>query len=313
MHKKIVIALGGNAIQTTDGSSEAQKKAIRATMQTLKPLFKTDYDIVISHGNGPQIGNLLIQQQKADSPETPAMPLDTCGAMTQGMIGFWIETEVNRVLAEVNRDRRAATVITRVEVDINDPRMAHPTKPIGPFYTEAEIEKVKNENPHSIYKEDAGRGYRKVVPSPLPVSILEHQLISTLVENNNIIIACGGGGIPVVKKDDTYEGVEAVIDKDFASERLAQLIDADVLMILTNVENVYLNFNQPDQKQLTQIDVASLKQYACDGNFAEGSMRPKIEAAINFVENGEGRRAVITNLDKAYEAFKGKAGTQIYQ
>lgn len=204
-------------------------------------------------------------------------------------------------------------MITRVEVDINDPRMAHPTKPIGPFYTEAEIEKVKNENPQSIYKEDAGRGYRKVVPSPLPVSILEHQLISTLVENNNIIIACGGGGIPVVKKDDTYEGVEAVIDKDFASERLAQLIDADVLMILTNVENVYLNFNQPDQKQLTQIDVASLKQYACDGNFAEGSMRPKIEAAINFVENGEGRRAVITNLDKAYEAFKGKAGTQIYQ
>lgn len=194
--------------------------------------------------------------------------------MTQGMIGFWIETEVNRVLAEVNRDRRAATVITRVEVDINDPRMAHPTKPIGPFYTEAEIEKLKTKTLSPSIKKMLEEVIVKWSTSPLPVSILEHQLISTLVENNNIIIACGGGGIPVVKKMIRMKRVEAVIDKDFASERLAQLIDADVLMILTNVENVYLNFNQPDQKQLTQIDVASLKQYARDGNFAEAFNAP---------------------------------------
>ena len=313
MHKKIVIALGGNAIQTTDGSAETQKQAIRKTMQTLKPLFNTDYDIVISNGNGPQIGSLLIQQATADSPQTPAMPLDVCGAMTQGMIGFWIETEVNRVLAEVNSDRKAGTVITRVEIDENDPRMSNPTKPIGPFYTEAQVEQQKAQYPNSVYKEDAGRGYRKVVPSPLPISILEHELISTLVENNNIIVACGGGGVPVVKRGDTYEGVEAVIDKDFASERLAQLIDANTLMILTSVENVYINFNEPNQEKLTDIDVESLKRYAQEGKFAEGSMLPKIEAAIDFVENGEGRRAVITNLDKAYEAFKGEVGTQIYK
>ena len=150
-----------------------------------------------------------------------------------------------------------------------------------------------------------------MVPSPLPVSILEHQLISTLVENQNIIIACGGGGIPVIKRNDTYEGVEAVIDKDFASERLAQLIDANTLMILTNVEHVYINYNEPNQEALTNVDVATLKQYAKDGKFAEGSMLPKIEAAIDFVESGEGRRAIITNLDNAYEAFKGHVGTQI--
>ncbi|MPP21536.1 carbamate kinase, partial [Campylobacter jejuni] len=202
-------------------------------------------------------------------------------------------------------------VITRVEVDEHDPRMSNPTKPIGPFYTKEEAEQLQQANPESTYKEDAGRGYRKVVPSPLPVSILEHQLISTLVENQNIIIACGGGGIPVIKRNDTYEGVEAVIDKDFASERLAQLIDANTLMILTNVEHVYINYNEPNQEALTNVDVATLKQYAKDGKFAEGSMLPKIEAAIDFVESGEGRRAIITNLDNAYEAFKGHVGTQI--
>ncbi|MEX2948440.1 carbamate kinase [Staphylococcus warneri] len=311
MDNKIVIALGGNAIQTDDGSAEAQQHAIRSTMQALKPLFNTDADIVISHGNGPQIGTMLIQQAKADSPQTPAMPLDVCGSMTQGMIGFWIETEVNRVLAEIESPRRAGTIITRVEIDENDPRMSNPTKPIGPFYTKEEAEQLKQSNPESTYKEDAGRGYRKVVPSPLPVSILEHQLISTLVENQNIIIACGGGGIPVVKRNDTYEGVEAVIDKDFASERLAQLIDANTLMILTNVENVYINYNEPNQEKLTNVDVATLKDYAKEGKFAEGSMLPKIEAAIDFVESGEDRRAIITNLDNAYEAFKGHVGTQI--
>lgn len=311
MNNKIVIALGGNAIQTDDGSAEAQRNAIRETMQTLKPLFKTDTDIVISHGNGPQIGNMLIQQSVADSEQTPAMPLDVCGSMTQGMIGFWLETEINRILTEIESERRAGTIITRVEVDPEDPRMSTPTKPIGPFYDKAEVKALQKENPDSVYKEDSGRGYRKVVPSPLPVSILEHKLISDLVEDKNIIIACGGGGIPVVKQHNTYEGVEAVIDKDFASEKLAQLIDADTLMILTNVENVYVNFNEPNQQKLTDVDVATLKDYIDQGTFKEGSMLPKIEAAIDFLESGYGQRVIITNLTNAYEALEGKVGTQI--
>lgn len=311
MNNKIVIALGGNAIQTDDGSAEAQRNAIRETMQTLKPLFKTDTDIVISHGNGPQIGNMLIQQSVADSEQTPAMPLDVCGSMTQGMIGFWLETEINRILTEIESERRAGTIITRVEVDPEDPRMSTPTKPIGPFYDKAEVEALQKANPDSVYKEDSGRGYRKVVPSPLPVSILEHKLISDLVEDKNIIIACGGGGVPVVKQHNTYEGVEAVIDKDFASEKLAQLIDADTLMILTNVENVYVHFNEPDQQKLTDVDVATLKDYIDQGTFKEGSMLPKIEAAIDFLESGNGQRVIITNLTNAYEALEGKVGTQI--
>ena len=180
---KIVIALGGNAIQTSEGSAEAQRRAIRMTMQTLKPLFQSDNDIVISHGNGPQIGNLLIQQSQSDSEQTPAMPLDVCGSMTQGMIGYWLETEINRVLSEIGSDRAVGTIITRVEVDKDDPRFDRPTKPIGPFYTEEEMQELKEAQPEAIYKADsAGRGYRKVVASPLPISILEHKLISTLVE-----------------------------------------------------------------------------------------------------------------------------------
>ncbi|MBF2261374.1 carbamate kinase [Staphylococcus capitis] len=314
MDKKIVIALGGNAIQTSEGSAEAQRRAIRMTMQTLKPLFQSDNDIVISHGDGPQIGNLLIQQSQSDSEQTPAMPLDVCGSMTQGMIGYWLETEINRVLSEIGSDRAVGTIITRVEVDKDDPRFDRPTKPIGPFYTEEEMQELKEAQPEAIYKADsAGRGYRKVVASPLPISILEHKLISTLVEQKNIIIACGGGGVPVIKKDNTYEGVDAVIDKDFASEKLAALIDADTLMILTNVEHVYINFKEPNEEKLTDIDVETLKRYAKEGKFAEGSMLPKIEAAIDFVESGEHKEAIITNLENAYQAFDKQAGTHIHK
>ncbi|HCW7519512.1 TPA: carbamate kinase [Staphylococcus aureus] len=296
MKEKIVIALGGNAIQTKEATAEAQQTAIRRAMQNLKPLFDSPARIVISHGNGPQIGSLLIQQAKSNSDTTPAMPLDTCGAMSQGMIGYWLETEINRILTEMNSDRTVGTIVTRVEVDKDDPRFNNPTKPIGPFYT----------------KEDAGRGYRKVVASPLPQSILEHQLIRTLADGKNIVIACGGGGIPVIKKENTYEGVEAVIDKDFASEKLATLIEADTLMILTNVENVFINFNEPNQQQIDDIDVATLKKYAAQGKFAEGSMLPKIEAAIRFVESGENKKVIITNLEQAYEALIGNKGTHIH-
>ncbi|SUK86019.1 Carbamate kinase [Staphylococcus aureus] len=312
MKEKIVIALGGNAIQTKEATAEAQQTAIRRAMQNLKPLFDSPARIVISHGNGPQIGSLLIQQAKSNSDTTPAMPLDTCGAMSQGMIGYWLETEINRILTEMNSDRTVGTIVTRVEVDKNDPRFDNPTKPIGPFYTKEEVEELQKEQPDSVFKEDAGRGYRKVVASPLPQSILEHQLIQTLADGKNIVIACGGGGIPVIKKENTYEGVEAVIDKDFASEKLATLIEADTLMILTNVENVFINFNEPNQQQIDDIDVATLKKYAAQGKFAEGSMLPKIEAAIRFVESGENKKVIITNLEQAYEALIGNKGTHIH-
>ncbi|HCU0688664.1 TPA: carbamate kinase [Staphylococcus aureus] len=312
MKEKIVIALGGNAIQTKEATAEAQQTAIRRAMQNLKPLFDSPARIVISHGNGPQIGGLLIQQAKSNSDTTPAMPLDTCGAMSQGMIGYWLETEINRILTEMNSDRTVGTIVTRVEVDKDDPRFDNPTKPIGPFYTKEEVEELQKEQPGSVFKEDAGRGYRKVVASPLPKSILEHQLIRTLADGKNIVIACGGGGIPVIKKENTYEGVEAVIDKDFASEKLATLIEADTLMILTNVENVFINFNEPNQQQIDDIDVATLKKYAAQGKFAEGSMLPKIEAAIRFVESGENKKVIITNLEQAYEALIGNKGTHIH-
>ncbi|HCD3204075.1 TPA: carbamate kinase [Staphylococcus aureus] len=312
MKEKIVIALGGNAIQTKEATAEAQQTAIRRAMQNLKPLFDSPARIVISHGNGPQIGSLLIQQAKSNSDTTPAMPLDTCGAMSQGMIGYWLETEINRILTEMNSDRTVGTIVTRVEVDKDDPRFNNPTKPIGPFYTKEEVEELQKEQPDSVFKEDAGRGYRKVVALPLPQSILEHQLIRTLADGKNIVIACGGGGIPVIKKENTYEGVEAVIDKDFASEKLATLIEADTLMILTNVENVFINFNEPNQQQIDDIDVATLKKYAAQGKFAEGSMLPKIEAAIRFVESGENKKVIITNLEQAYEALIGNKGTHIH-
>ena len=312
MAKTMVIALGGNAIQTKEATANSQKAAIRQTLEKFKPLFQSDTSIVMSHGNGPQIGNVLIQQAEANSSQTPAMPLDVCGAMTQGMIGYWLETETNRVLKKINSHKQVGTVITRVEVDPDDPRLSHPTKPIGPFYTKEDAQRLQEKELNSTYKEDAGRGFRKVVPSPLPVSILEHEMIKTLLEQDNIVIACGGGGIPVIRQSDTFEGIEAVIDKDFASEKLAELIEADTLMILTAVPNVFVNFNTPKQQALTDVDVATLKTYVDEGQFSEGSMLPKIEAAMNFIGHHPHREVIITDLDNAFDALEKGTGTHIH-
>ncbi|MDT0656262.1 carbamate kinase [Staphylococcus chromogenes] len=312
MAKTMVIALGGNAIQTKEATANSQQAAIRQTLEKFKPLFQSDTSIVMSHGNGPQIGNVLIQQAEANSSQTPAMPLDVCGAMTQGMIGYWLETETNRVLKKINSHKQVGTVITRVEVDPDDPRLSHPTKPIGPFYTKEDAQRLQEKEPNSTYKEDAGRGFRKVVPSPLPVSILEHEMIKTLLEQDNIVIACGGGGIPVIRQGDTFEGIEAVIDKDFASEKLAELIEADTLMILTAVPNVFVNFNTPKQQALTDVDVATLKTYVDEGQFSEGSMLPKIEAAMNFIGHHPHREVIITDLDNAFDALEKGTGTHIH-
>ncbi|WP_432370163.1 carbamate kinase [Staphylococcus chromogenes] len=312
MAKTMVIALGGNAIQTKEATANSQQAAIRQTLEKFKPLFQSDTSIVMSHGNGPQIGNVLIQQAEANSSQTPAMPLDVCGAMTQGMIGYWLETETNRVLKKINSHKQVGTVITRVEVDPDDPRLSHPTKPIGPFYTKEEAQRLQEKEPNSTYKEDAGRGFRKVVPSPLPVSILEHEMIKTLLEQDNIVIACGGGGIPVIRQGDTFEGIEAVIDKDFASEKLAELIEADTLMILTAVPNVFVHYNTAQQQALTDVDVATLKTYVDEGQFLEGSMLPKIEAAMNFIGHHPHREVIITDLDNAFDALEKGTGTHIH-
>ncbi|MFT2204452.1 carbamate kinase [Staphylococcus chromogenes] len=312
MAKTMVIALGGNAIQTKEATANSQQAAIRQTLEKFESLFQSDTSIVMSHGNGPQIGNVLIQQAEANSSQTPAMPLDVCGAMTQGMIGYWLETETNRVLKKINSPKHVGTVITRVEVNPDDPRLSHPTKPIGPFYTKEDAQRLQEKEPNNTYKEDAGRGFRKVVPSPLPVSILEHEMIKTLLEQDNIVIACGGGGIPVIRQGDTFEGIEAVIDKDFASEKLAELIEADTLMILTAVPNVFVHYNTPQQQALTDVDVATLKTYVDEGQFSEGSMLPKIEAAMNFIGHYPHREVIITDLDNAFDALEKGTGTHIH-
>jgi len=308
-NKRIVVALGGNAILSDDASEKAQKLAIRSTCQKLVKLTTDGNQLIISHGNGPQVGNLLLQQQAADSPKNPAMPIDTCVAMTQGSIGYWMQNEMSKVLYENGMKRTVVSLVTQVCVDKKDAAFSNPSKPIGPFLTKEEAE-VASEKDSCIYKEDSGRGYRKVVPSPKPVGIVEYDAVVKLIENDIITISCGGGGVPVVLTENGYEGVEAVIDKDLASEKLAELVGADQFIILTGVDNVYVNFNKPNQEKLTKVTVSELKKYIAEEQFAKGSMLPKIEAAIAFVEASKSGVAIITSLEKLGEINEG-AGTVI--
>ncbi|MEH7106377.1 MULTISPECIES: carbamate kinase [Bacillaceae] len=308
--QKVVIALGGNAIQSGDATAEAQQKALEKTATQLVDLIENGIDIIISHGNGPQVGNILLQQKAADSEKNPAMPLDTCGAMTQGMIGYWMQNAMDKALKEKGIARNVVTVVTRVLVDKNDSAFVLPSKPIGPFYSEAEARKIMEET-NTCFKEDSGRGWRRVVPSPKPVSIKEYEVINSLVDQGNIVISVGGGGIPVVETEKGLLGVEAVIDKDFASQKLAELVDADALIILTGVDHVFIDFNKPTQKKLEEISVDELKSYIENGHFAAGSMLPKVEAAISFAETSPERKTIITSLDKALQAIEGKAGTVV--
>ena len=308
--RKVVIALGGNAIQSGDASAQAQQEALNRTAEQLVAFIENDVEIVIAHGNGPQVGNILLQQKAGDSEKNPAMPLDTCGAMSQGMIGYWMENAIDKSLKKRGINKDVATIVTRVVVDPSDPAFQNPTKPIGPFYSEEEAKKAMNES-GVVFKEDAGRGWRRVVPSPKPISIHEHHVINTLVEDGIITVAVGGGGIPVIETENELKGIEAVIDKDFASQKLAELVDADTLIILTAVDNVYINYNQPNQRKLEEITVAELKKLIEENHFAPGSMLPKVQAAINFASSKPGRQTIITSLDKAYEALEGKAGTVV--
>lgn len=306
--RKIVVALGGNAILSEDASAEAQQKALKDTAKYLVQIIENGDDIIISHGNGPQVGNLLLQQEAANSEKNPAMPLDTCVAMTQGSIGYWLQNAMDEVLTEHKLDKEIVSLVTQVVVDENDQAFKNPSKPIGPFLTKEEADMQMDES-DAVFIEDAGRGWRKVVPSPKPVSIKEHKVINQLVEAGVITVTVGGGGIPVVQRDNKVEGVEAVIDKDFASQKLAELVKADLLVILTGVDNVYVNYNKPDQKKLDTVTVSEMKQYIKEDQFAPGSMLPKVEAAIQFVEGYPEGKAVITSLENIESVLNGDGGT----
>jgi carbamate kinase len=310
--KKLVIALGGNALQEAGkpATAQAQLEVVEKTSEYIADIVERGYEVIVAHGNGPQVGRIVIQNEVA-SASTPAMPFDVCGAMSQGMIGYHIQQGLSKVLRHRGINKNVVTVVTQVVVDKDDPKFKAPSKPIGPFYTEEEAKAIAAEKGYTM-KEDAGRGWRRVVASPLPVEIVELDAVKTLNDAGFVVVTVGGGGIPVVRNEaGDLEGVAAVIDKDLASEKLARDMDADALVILTAVEKVSINFKKPDQKDLDRMSAAEAKQYIKEGHFAPGSMLPKIEAALNFVESKPGRIAIITSLDKAVDAIEGRAGTTI--
>lgn len=311
MVSKIVIALGGNALQSGNGpaTAEAQLEVVRKTCEHIAQISDMGYELAIVHGNGPQVGRILLASETAKDV-TPAMPFDVCGAMSQGYIGYHLQQGLKHALNLRNRDIPVVTVATQVVVEENDPAFDDPTKPIGPFYTESEARAIVKAKGY-IMKEDSGRGWRRVVASPTPRKIVEIDAVKHLWDSS-IVITCGGGGIPVVEKPDgTIEGTEAVIDKDFAAELLAEQVDADILMILTEVEKVSLNFNTPKQRELSSLNLAEAARYCEEGHFGEGSMLPKVQAAMKFVRANPSKHAVITSLDKAIEALNGQSGTVI--
>ncbi|MED4272481.1 carbamate kinase [Weissella confusa] len=311
MTKRIVVALGGNAILTDDPSAEAQQTALQQTAKYLVNFLEMgDVQLVLTHGNGPQVGNLVLQQLDGSSAKNPAMPLDTVGAMTQGEIGLWLADALNEEIISRGLDQKVATVLTRTVVDANDAAFEQPTKPIGPFYTAEEAKTVRDEHPDWTIVEDAGRGYRRVVPSPKPISIMEADAIRTLAQEGVTLIAAGGGGVPVVRKDNDITGVEAVIDKDFTAAKLAELVDADELVILTAVQYVTKDFKKPTQEDIKQATVVEMQALVDEGQFPAGSMKPKVEAAMSFV-TATGRNAVITSLDNIAAYLENGDGTVI--
>ena len=300
--KKIVIALGGNALQAEGkpATAQAQLEVVEETAQYIADIIQQGYQVVVAHGNGPQVGRIVLQNEYA-VPVTPAMPFDVCGAMSQGYIGYHIQQGLTKVLRARGSQKQVVTLVTQVLVDQNDPKFQNPSKPLGPFYKEEEAKVLAAE-----------RGWRRVVASPMPVAIEELDAVKCLVDNGFITVTVGGGGIPVIRNEKgELEGTAAVIDKDLASERLAEDLDADALVILTAVEKVSINFKKPDQKDLDVISPGEAKAYMAEGHFAPGSMLPKMEAAVKFVESKPGRTAIITSLDKAVEALAGRAGTTI--
>lgn len=308
---RIVVALGGNALsENGKASAFEQQEVAKATASKLTSLILAGHEIVIVHGNGPQIGNIILHEEAINTKEVPTMPMDTCSAMSQGQIGYWLQNAFYNYFSQNNIRESISTIVTQVLVDENDPAFKNPTKPIGPFYDENKAKELAETKGISI-KEDAGRGWRKVVPSPKPKAIVELDIIKALISSGKIVIAAGGGGIPVIEKDGSLVGIEAVIDKDFAAAILADAIDADILLILTAIDFVKINFNQPDEFNIKEINLVQAKQYIEDGHFAPGSMLPKIEASVQFVEKQKNRVAIISSLANPLASISGNIGTAI--
>ena len=310
MPKKIVIALGGNALGK---NLPEQMAAVKQTAKAIVDLIEEGHQVVIAHGNGPQVGmiNIAMTTLSREDPTHPIAPMSVCTAMSQGYIGYDLQNSLREELLNRGMNKPVSTVLTQVEVDANDPAFQHPTKPIGTFMTEAEAEEMRRRG--NAVMEDAGRGWRRCVASPKPVSIIEIETIRTLADAGQVVIACGGGGIPVMREGNHLRGAGAVIDKDFASELLAEDLDADSLIILTAVEKVAVNFGKPDQKWLDSMTPDEARQYEKEGQFAPGSMLPKVQAAVRFAESKPGRTALITLLEKARDGIAGKTGTAIRQ
>ena len=306
---RIVIALGGNALGKTP---DEQLNLLSNVAKIIVELIKDGNEIVLTHGNGPQVGQIALAMEYASSGEagTPSMPFPECGSMSQGYIGYHMQQSL---LNELNRQgikKECVSLVTQVLVDSNDSAFQNPTKPIGMFYSKEKAMEIEKEK-HYVFTEDAGRGYRRVVPSPIPKSIIEKNSIIKLLDNGSIVIAVGGGGIPVVKTDDGLKGVDAVIDKDRSGALLAKEINADTFLILTAVEKVCLNYNTDNEVMLDSLTIEEAEEYIKEGHFAKGSMLPKIEACLDFIDNSDDRVAIISSLDKAKDAINGKTGTII--
>lgn len=310
MAEKLVIALGGNAILQSkqEATYDNQLENVRKSTEQIAKIIANGHRVIVTHGNGPQVGNILRQNELAKEV-VPPLPLDVCNAESQGFIGYMLDQMLKNSLNELNISQQVVSMLTQTEIDENDPAFQNPTKPIGKFYTEEKAKRLAVEKDW-IVKEDAGRGWRRVVASPKPQSILCSDIVKSLSENNIIVIASGGGGIPVIKDDQgMYKGIEAVIEKDSSACKLALEVNASTLMILTDVANVFINYGKEDQRALTSVTAEQMKQYVAEGQFSPGSMQPKVEAAIRFAE--QGGKAIICSLDKADLALEGQAGTVV--
>lgn len=302
---RYVVSLGGNALGK---NAEEQKVLVSNVAKYIVKLMGDGHEVVIVHGNGPQVG--MINNAFLDADSVPDMPFPECGAMSQGYIGYHLQNALQNELKSQGIKRNVATIVTQVVVDKNDPLFQNPSKPVGNFMNKEEAEKVAKEKGWTI-KEDAGRGYRRVVPSPLPIDIEEKEIISQLVKSGNVVICAGGGGIPVIKENNKLEGVAAVIDKDYASALVAKLVEADYLVILTAIDNVCINYKQPNEIKLKEVSLSQIKEYLKGDYFAKGSMYPKVNACVKFLEKSKGKTAIIAALENAEKAFEEKSGTII--
>ena len=311
--RTIVVALGGNALQRQgEASSQAQQRVADETIAQLLPLIQAGHRVAIVHGNGPQVGNIVLHEEAINTEAVPSLPLEDSGAMSQGLIGFWLQQAIHDALATRGvHDKYAASIVTQTVVDQADPAFQNPTKPIGPFYSEEEAKKVQAERGYTV-REDSGRGWRRVVPSPKPQEIVEAPVLKALVDAGVLVVSTGGGGIPVLRDaSGQLSGVAAVIDKDFGAAKLADTLGADTLLILTSVDAAKVNFGQPTEQALGEVSAEELQQHIDAGQFAAGSMLPKTQAALSFVAGASGRTAIITSLEKTADAINGVAGTRI--